>query len=115
MALFSFKPLSLGLLFALAGISANAAATTYIYRQTLPIVPTLRNGMTNYSFTKPGIYHIPVPAGGTEASVTVIGGAGGARFYQGGSGAEVTGVLPLNGISTLTIIVGGGGGGGNCT
>lgn len=115
MASFSLKPLSLGLLFALAGISANAAATTYIYRQTLPIVPTLRNGMTNYTFTKPGLYHIPVPAGGTEASVTVIGGAGGARFYQGGSGAEVTGVIPLSGISTLTVIVGGGGGGGNCT
>ncbi len=115
MASFSLKPLTVGLLLALASISANANATTYIFRQTLPIIPTLRNGMTNYSFTKPGIYHISVPAGGTVASVTVTGGAGGARFYQGGSGAVVTGILPLNGIAELTVIVGGGGGGGDCT
>lgn len=106
---------ALALVLALLIPAGVQASPTYLFRQLIPGAAVQPFSDETQSFAVPGSYTVPVPAGATSLQATLVGGGGGARFLDGGPGAQVTGTLSLNGISQVTVVVGGGGGPGNCS
>ncbi|WP_198926097.1 hypothetical protein, partial [Acidithiobacillus thiooxidans] len=108
MVTFKRVGLTLALLTALASLSYSGAATTYVFRQTLPgnPVPSCSEPGSK-SFTTPGVYQVTVPAGCEIAAV--LAGAGGGNPTDadlgGGPGGSVSFNLVSSG-SPLTVVVG---------
>ncbi len=108
MVIFKRVGLTLALLTALASLSYSGAATTYVFRQTIPgnPVPSCSEPGSK-SFTTPGVYQVTVPAG-CEISA-VLAGAGGGNAEDADLGGGPGGLVSFNLVSSgspLTVVVG---------